>query len=143
MIAIDNKLVSDELVEEQFVCDLVKCKGGCCVDGDAGAPLEESEKHRIDEVFEAVKPYLPKHHLAEIVVLQIFVAHINATTKFRKFNIDPPWVFGRTVEEGSIFHHFGIHRNFELVGIARHIKQLVFFFRERNFKISPRLGSKS
>jgi hypothetical protein len=66
MIAIDNKLVSDELVEEQFVCDLVKCKGGCCVDGDAGAPLEESEKARIDEVFEAVKPYLPERHLAEI-----------------------------------------------------------------------------
>jgi hypothetical protein len=66
MIAIDNKLVSDELVEEQFVCDLIKCKGGCCVDGDAGAPLEESEKQKIEEVFEAVKPYLSKDHLAEI-----------------------------------------------------------------------------
>ena len=49
MIAIDNKLVSDELVEEQFVCDLIKCKGGCCVDGDAGAPLDESEKEKIEE----------------------------------------------------------------------------------------------
>ena len=43
MIAIDNLLVSDALVEEQFICDLHKCKGGCCVDGDAGAPLEEDE----------------------------------------------------------------------------------------------------
>ncbi len=66
MIAIENKLVSDELVEEKFVCDLVKCKGGCCVDGDAGAPLEEEEKAKLDEVFEAVKPYLSKEHLAEI-----------------------------------------------------------------------------
>jgi Protein of unknown function (DUF3109) len=66
MIAIDNKLISDELIEDQFVCDLVKCKGGCCVDGDAGAPLEEEEKQRLDEVFEAVKPYLKPEHVAEI-----------------------------------------------------------------------------
>lgn len=66
MIAIDNKLVSDELIEARFVCDLEKCKGGCCVDGDAGAPLEPDELKRIDEVFDAVKPYLPKAHLAEI-----------------------------------------------------------------------------
>jgi hypothetical protein len=38
MIAIDNVLVSEEIIEEQFVCDLNKCKGGCCEDGDAGAP---------------------------------------------------------------------------------------------------------
>jgi hypothetical protein len=66
MISIDNKLVSDELIEEQFVCDLNKCKGGCCVDGDAGAPLEKDELKRLDEVFEAVKPYLKPEHLAEI-----------------------------------------------------------------------------
>ena len=38
MIVIDNILVSDDIVEKQFVCDLAKCKGGCCEDGDAGAP---------------------------------------------------------------------------------------------------------
>ena len=38
MIAIDNKLISDEVLEEQFVCDLTSCKGGCCEDGVAGAP---------------------------------------------------------------------------------------------------------
>jgi hypothetical protein len=73
MIAIDNKLVSDELVEEQFVCDLIKCKGGCCVDGDAGAPLDESEKEKIEEVFEAVKPYLSEEHLAEIEKQGLYV----------------------------------------------------------------------
>ena len=66
MIAIDNKLVSDELIEENFVCDLNKCKGGCCVDGDAGAPLEKSELQNIDSVFETVKSYLPTEHLEEI-----------------------------------------------------------------------------
>lgn len=66
MIIIENILVSDELVEEQFVCDLVKCKGGCCVDGDAGAPLAGDERARIDEVLEAVKPYLNERSLNEI-----------------------------------------------------------------------------
>ena len=44
VIAIDNVLVSDEVVEAKFVCDLHKCKGGCCEDGDAGAPLAKEEK---------------------------------------------------------------------------------------------------
>jgi len=66
MIAINNILVTDQLVEDNFVCDLVKCKGGCCVDGDAGAPLDKSELKSIDEVFEAVKPYLNQESVAEI-----------------------------------------------------------------------------
>jgi len=58
MIAIDNILVSDAVIAEQFVCDLSKCKGACCVDGDAGAPLEKDELNRINEVYDAVLPYL-------------------------------------------------------------------------------------
>lgn len=58
MIAIDNVLVSDAVVEAQFVCDLVKCKGGCCEDGDAGAPLETKELEILNEIYEIVKPYL-------------------------------------------------------------------------------------
>jgi len=44
MIAINNLLISNQIVEEQFVCDLNKCKGGCCSDGDAGAPLETKKE---------------------------------------------------------------------------------------------------
>lgn len=66
MIAIDNILVSDKVVEEQFVCDLLKCKGGCCEDGDAGAPLEKDEMNRVNEVFDIVKPYLTPAGLKEI-----------------------------------------------------------------------------
>jgi len=58
MIAIDNKLVSDEIVEKQFVCDLIKCKGGCCEDGDAGAPLAVDELDELIHNYEQVKPYL-------------------------------------------------------------------------------------
>src|SRR6218665_2252888 len=66
MIAIDNILVSDEVVQEHFVCDLNKCKGGCCVDGDAGAPLEGNETEKIKEVYEHVKPYLTDESIREI-----------------------------------------------------------------------------
>jgi hypothetical protein len=66
MIIIDNILVSDEVVEEQFVCDLIKCKGGCCVDGDAGAPLLPEERANIDEVLTVVKRYLGERSLQEI-----------------------------------------------------------------------------
>jgi uncharacterized protein DUF3109 len=66
VIAIDNTLVSDLVIEEQFVCDLLKCKGGCCEDGDAGAPLEKEEMDRINEVYEIVKPYLTQAGLREI-----------------------------------------------------------------------------
>jgi hypothetical protein len=58
VIAIDKILVSDEVVEEQFVCDLDKCKGGCCEDGDAGAPLEENELQELNNYYEQVRPYL-------------------------------------------------------------------------------------
>lgn len=66
MIVIDNKLISDEIIEEQFVCDLNKCKGACCVDGDAGAPLQFDELKNIDEVVDIVLPYLNDESKDEI-----------------------------------------------------------------------------
>jgi hypothetical protein len=66
MIVIENKLVSDEIIEEQFVCDLNKCKGGCCVDGDAGAPLSKEELVHLNEVYDAVLPYLDEENKKEL-----------------------------------------------------------------------------
>ena len=66
MIEIENVLLSDDVVEAKFVCDLHKCKGGCCEDGDAGAPLEIEEKQILDDIFDVVKPYLTKEGLAAI-----------------------------------------------------------------------------
>ena len=66
MIAIDNVLVSNEIVKEQFVCDLNSCKGACCVDGDAGAPLNKNELKNIDEVFDKVLPYLNEESRSEL-----------------------------------------------------------------------------
>jgi hypothetical protein len=66
LIAIDNILVSDDVITNQFLCDLNKCKGGCCEDGDAGAPLEREEIEKINEFYEVIKPYLSADGLKEI-----------------------------------------------------------------------------
>ncbi|WP_336515252.1 DUF3109 family protein [Pollutibacter soli] len=66
MIVIDKVLISDDVVEEQFVCDLNKCKGGCCEDGDAGAPLTMDELDIVADVFETIKPLLTPEGLEEI-----------------------------------------------------------------------------
>ncbi len=75
MIIIDNKLISDDVVEKQFVCDLAKCKGGCCEEGDAGAPLAEDELEIIVKMFEQVKENLSEASLKEIEHKGKYVYH--------------------------------------------------------------------
>ena len=58
MIQIDDKLISEDLFSEEFVCNLAKCKGICCVEGDAGAPLDKDETKILDEIYPKIKPYL-------------------------------------------------------------------------------------
>ena len=58
MFEINNILISDDLYERKFLCDLNSCKGACCVEGDSGAPLEEEECNTLDDIFDKVKPYM-------------------------------------------------------------------------------------
>lgn len=60
MIVIDNKLISDDIKDKHFVCDLAKCKGACCVEGDSGAPIDidEMEIMEDEQFLETVFPYL-------------------------------------------------------------------------------------
>lgn len=66
MIIVENAVLSDDLIEKQFVCDLDKCKGACCVEGDLGAPLEEEELDQLDGSLEAIRPYLSPEGLSAI-----------------------------------------------------------------------------
>ena len=75
MIIIDNKQVSDDVVEAQFVCDLEKCKGGCCEDGDAGAPLDKAELPIIAKMYEKIKPYLSPTSIREVERQGHYVYH--------------------------------------------------------------------
>lgn len=60
MIAIDKTIVSIDLLEKKFVCDLNACKGACCVAGDSGAPLDKEELEVLESVLDKVKPYMVK-----------------------------------------------------------------------------------
>lgn len=66
MISIGKSLVSEEVLSEQFVCDLQKCKGACCVEGDAGAPLEEAEVKILKEEYPNFKDYLRPEGIAAV-----------------------------------------------------------------------------
>ncbi len=50
MFQIQDTLVSLDLAERFFCCDLDKCHGQCCIDGDAGAPITEAERDIINEI---------------------------------------------------------------------------------------------
>lgn len=58
MLKVGEVLVSDDIRDKEFVCNLEKCKGACCVEGDFGAPLAEEELAILAEIYPIVKPYL-------------------------------------------------------------------------------------
>lgn len=58
MIQIGKTLISDSIIDNEFACNLSACKGECCIAGDAGAPLEDSELQILEDVYPKVKPYL-------------------------------------------------------------------------------------
>ena len=66
MLAIKDTLVSEEVLEKKFVCDLTACKGACCVKGDYGAPLDDDELPILERIYPAVKPYLSADGIAAL-----------------------------------------------------------------------------
>ncbi|MCF8460503.1 MAG: DUF3109 family protein [Flavobacteriales bacterium] len=72
MLAIQNTLVSLDLLERHFVCDLNACKGACCVKGDAGAPLTDEEINLLEEIIDDILPYLDEEGKAMIAKKGVF-----------------------------------------------------------------------
>ena len=60
MIEHRNTLISEDIFEKRFVCDLNACKGACCVAGESGAPLEQEEADLLKELWPKIKPYIPE-----------------------------------------------------------------------------------
>ena len=58
MIEHRGTLISEELFEKRFVCDLNACKGACCEVGDGGAPVTAEEARLIEKHYEAIEPYM-------------------------------------------------------------------------------------
>lgn len=66
MLQIENTLISLDIKEKEFVCNLSKCKGACCVEGDLGAPLDPNELETLDAIYDVVAPYLSEEGKAAI-----------------------------------------------------------------------------
>ena len=58
MIIIEGRLISEDLFEKNFVCNLSMCKGACCWEGDFGAPLKNDEISLLNDQIEKIIPYL-------------------------------------------------------------------------------------
>lgn len=66
MFQIGKTIVSEDVLEKEFVCNLSACKGECCIDGDAGAPVEDGEVEILRSVYDKVKPFLRPEGIAAI-----------------------------------------------------------------------------
>ena len=58
MFQLGKTIVSEDILEKEFVCNLSSCKGACCIAGDAGAPLEEEEIKILEDIYPKIKPFL-------------------------------------------------------------------------------------
>ncbi len=72
MIRIDKILVSEEIFEKRFLCDLSACKGACCVEGDSGAPVEAEEIGIMEQALEDIKPYMRKEGIDRVDEVGVF-----------------------------------------------------------------------
>lgn len=66
MFQLGKTIVSESIIEKDFMCNLSACKGACCVDGDAGAPLDSDEIQILKDIYPKVKPFLRKEGIAAI-----------------------------------------------------------------------------
>lgn len=72
MIVIEDKIISDDVVEKQFMCNLNACKGACCWEGDLGAPLEDEEMPLLQEIYDKIKPFLTEEGIKTIEEKGVF-----------------------------------------------------------------------
>ena len=72
MIEMGSTLISDDVIEEAFVCDLNKCKGACCVEGDDGAPLTLEEVDLIENHLDVIQPYMTKEGIEVVEEKGVF-----------------------------------------------------------------------
>ena len=66
MFQLGKTIVSEEIIEKEFVCNLSACKGACCIDGEAGAPLEKDELKILKDLYPKIKPFLRKEGIEAI-----------------------------------------------------------------------------
>ena len=73
MFQLGKTIVSEDIIEKDFVCNLSACKGKCCIDGEAGAPLEEKELQILLDIYPLVKPFLREEGIKAIEDQGLFI----------------------------------------------------------------------
>ncbi len=73
MFQLGKTIVSEDILKKDFVCNLSACKGACCIDGDAGAPLEEEETRILEAIYPRVKPLLRQEGITAIEQQGLYV----------------------------------------------------------------------
>lgn len=86
MNKIGKALVSDDIKEVHFVCKLSACNGDCCVEGDAGAPLEEEEISILEDYIDEIKPYMTEEGRLAIDLVGVFDYDTDASYVTPLFN---------------------------------------------------------
>ena len=66
MLIVDDCIISDNLADIRFCCDISQCKGACCVEGDCGAPLDREEIPILERIYPEVKPYMAQEGIAVV-----------------------------------------------------------------------------
>ncbi len=66
MFQLGKTIVSETIIEKDFVCNLSACKGACCISGDAGAPLSKEEADTLATIYPKIKPLLREKGIAAI-----------------------------------------------------------------------------
>lgn len=72
LIEVQDKVVSTQIFEEKFVCDLNACKGACCIEGDAGAPITDEEISILEDDLEHIYPYMRKEGIEAVEKQGVF-----------------------------------------------------------------------
>lgn len=87
MFQLKNTIISEDIIEKDFVCNLNACKGECCIAGEAGAPLEEDEVQIMEDIYVDVKPFLRSEGIAAI--------EAQGTSIVREGELETPLVNGK------------------------------------------------
>ncbi|MBR2166181.1 MAG: DUF3109 family protein [Paludibacteraceae bacterium] len=99
MFLIQNTLVSLDVIEKEFCCDLDSCRGCCCIEGDAGAPLTKEEEDKINEILPVLLPEMTKE-AKEVVEAQGIAYNDPSDERVTSIVNDKDCIFARTDHKG-------------------------------------------
>lgn len=99
MFLIQNTLVSLDVIEKEFCCDLETCRGCCCIEGDAGAPLTKEEEEKINEILPVLLPEMTKE-AKEVVEAQGIAYNDPSDERVTSIVNDKDCIFARTDHQG-------------------------------------------